>query len=336
MSSSSSAAKIPVITWIQQVNQLWDQHCDPYLIQLPLLQSPILFLSCLLLSCLTVKIAQYFVMRRTAAPIAKPRKSAKGKSSGDKTSDAVKSRVLITDIRPFILVHNGFCFGVYGVGLLILLIQTYIGTLLFSCYDPSLQITEFHEHCIKHAEYTYLIMTFVTFLEPLIKVLGGKGIDSVADLLHQSIWSFLLTIYVVLNPIGITMTTIVIDGIHNVIRYGSAVLSIQYRDKKEYNKAADAMRIVVFSLISAFSYHATSLIQDKSCRVPISKEPAYKSQLFFPIAVYAAIVCAVSVIRLAARFLPPEIAIGKQALSSGRSLRKSVRLTKIPVVPIVK
>ena len=321
-----------MITLISKINEFWNQHCDPYLIQLPLFHSPLTFLACLLISCVIVLLAQHYVRRRSAQLVPTGKSSAKTKSSSSE-KPTITAKSIIADIRPLILVHNGFCFGVYGVGLLIMLTQTYFGQMLFSC-DPSRNITVFHQHCIKHTVYTYLIVTFACFLQPLITVLGGREVDIVVDLLHQTIWSLLLTVFVVLNPVGIPMTIVVIDAVHNVIRFGAAVLSIQQDDKSGYNKACDAIRIFTFSLVSAFSYHAASLIQERSCRPPVA-ELEYQTQFFFPIAVYAAIVCAVSVFRLASRFLPTH-AIEKQVLSSGRSLRKSVRLTKIPAIHLIK
>jgi hypothetical protein len=343
MSKSSSPVPWSPFTLSKKINDWWITHCDAYLRDLPLFESPLSFISLLLTISAVILISEQYIKRRKRI-IASLSKSA---------SKSI-SPCLITDHRPITLIHNGFCFGVYGVALLLLITVTYYGKLLFSC-DPVVKFTEFHQNSLKHTLYTYLIMTFAVFVDPLARVLAGAKIDHTIDILHQVIWSIILTGYTAVNPIGITMALVVIDAVHNVIKYGSAVLSINVPEDKKgnYYKAAEVIRIVFYCIISTHVYQVTSLIKGNKCRPPIAgKGHVYDPVFLFPVTVYAAIVIAVSVIRLAALFLTPDVIGKQQAVAAGASgiaakaggageaaaaaatsvngknLRKSIRLSK--------
>lgn len=306
----------------ERIGQFWDKHCDPYMIQLPLFHSPIIYVSSLIALCLLVQLVDWLFQFQTTFC----------------NANSKKRWSILPDVRPILLVHNGFCFGVYGVALMILSTQSKLANLLYACEAPV--ITDFHQQAIKHTVYTYHLVSFAYLLDPLIRAIGQRRVDVAAQLVHQTAWSFLLMIYSCLNPVGITMGIVMLDAAHNVCRFGASVLSIadsKHKDKSQRSgsKIEDGMRSLFFSVISAHAYQTQSFIRSHSCRPP-TLTSQYYTGIFFPIAVYSAIVSALSLLRMVSHLLPSQDKMEKQVLSSGRNLRKKSRLAKIPVANDIK
>lgn len=292
------------------LNQMWNTYCDTYLTRLPLFHSPLPYVSAILCCAALIPICRL---------ISKSLNSSKSK-----------------DVRAILLIHNGFCFGVYGVGLIILLTVSNFGHMLHTCQHTA-NITVFHQQVIKHVIYTYILMSIAAYIDPVIRAFGPQetvaSLDVALDIVHRSIWSLLLALYALINPIGLTMTTVVFDCVHSVLHYGSAVLCVSHNDKTQFHKFNDLIRFFFFSIISAHAYNLTIVLLPKSTQCSPPVPGPYKMPLLFPVAVYAAITSAVSIVRLAVRFYTPPVAsaIEKQVLTSGRTLRKNVKLTKLPV-----
>lgn len=312
----------------QRISDFWSKHCDPYLAQLPFFDSPVVYVSGLVSVSLIILLLRSII----GGPKSSERTNRKPVSS------------MWSDVRPILLIHNGFCFGVYGVGLLILLTQSQLGNLLHACHAPA--VTEFHQQAVKHTVYTYHLVSFACLVDPVIRVMGRRSLDVAGDIVHQVSWSFLLFLYSCLNPIGIPVSIVILDACHNVLRFGYSVLVIADSSAQPEplvsrtagSKFGDGMRALFFSVISAHAYQTQSFIRSNGCRPPTLASD-YFTGIFFPVAVYSAIVSALSVLRLVSHFLPPETQMQKHqvlASSSGRASKKNVKVTKTPGPQFVK
>jgi hypothetical protein len=306
---------------LEKINHLWSKHTDHHMQQFPLLESPIHFIAAIFVSVAIIQIVKIF------KPTYKPRKPV---NDPVVNGNAVKTpSVSRKDIRPILLIHDGFCFGVYGIGVFMIAAVADFGRMFYTC-NYSQPINDFHVQAITHLIYVYLLISFVCYGHPLIQVLGGRPVDVLVDLVHHSIWTAILFCYLSLNPIGLSLVIPIIDCVSKCVNYGSQVLSVSDKEATVAAKWSNFTNTICFAAIAAHSHYFN--IYSNSCSKPSNGSP-YESGLLMVTCVYASTVAVISATRLLLLFSSSFSAssIEKQVLSSGRTLRKNVRLTKIPV-----
>jgi len=324
MRYQQNMASDKVLHWIS--NQ-WNSYGDSYMTAFPILNSPLIFVTGIIVSLGTIFVAQFF--RSLSPDQQSQQKPAKGSQSNDEGGDKQD------DIRPLLLIHDGFCFGVYGVATLIFLIVGNLGQPLYACNaSKDANIDDLLSAAIKHLTYVYLLISFVCFGHPLIQVLGGHSVDVLVDIFHHSIWSCLSAAYLTFNPVGLSLVLPILDCLGKVAHYGSSVLAVTNRDASIAVKWSDFFRCIVFSLLSFHSFYFLSV--SRTCFPPQAGH-LYQPAILLVTALYAGFVCLAS----GTRFLLTNHPINtssfeKQMLSTSRTLRKNVRLTKIPVVHMMK
>jgi len=287
----------------------WSRQSDVHMKQFPLLDSPFPFILGVVISLFIIQ----FI--RIIRPVIFKDNSKK-------------------DIRALLLIHDGFCFGCYGIGVPLITAVADFSRMLYTC-NYSTPITEFHTQAISHLIYVYLLISFVCFGHPLIQVLGGHKVDVWVDIIHHSIWSLLLTCYMVFNPVGITLAIPIIDCVAKCVHYGSSVINVSNPESSAASKWSDLFRGLSFASIAVHSYLFNSI--GKSCTKPTGNgSELYEHAVLLTTCVYSSVVAVASLTRLAASLYPQFVSssIEKSVMSSGRTLRKNVRLTKIPVTMV--
>ena len=315
---------------LNHVNKEWIKHSDIHWRDFPLLDSPFYFLTGIIVSLLTIQSAKILQSKVSSSLKSSSSGSVKSNGSIDSKTTSSTSLSVKKDIRPILLIHDGFCFGVYGIGVFMIYTVADFGRMFYTC-NYSYPITDFHTQAVVHLIYVYLLISFVCYGHPLIQVLGGHPVDVLVDLVHHSIWSCLLTVYMVFNPIGLSLVVPIIDCISKCVHYGSSVLAVTDPDSSVAAKWSNLCRTLTFAAIAGHSYLFN--LYAGSCSKPTSKSIPYENSVLLITCVYASTVAVVSFIRFLVAFSPffSASSIEKQVLSSGRTLRKNVRLTNIPV-----
>lgn len=300
------------------IQDWWVRICDPYLLTIPLFQSPFHYGS--IFAFILILIASVSWTKKVSSL------ASNGKGSKD---TSVLPRI---DIRPLQLIHDGFLFGVYGVAIPLFLSVNEFGPMLFSCSNRIIE-NEYLESVTKHLIYTYLMISYVHYLRPILQAIGNVQIDVGIDILHHFLWSNLLIIFSAANPTGITLLIPVIDAIVKVFHYGTSVLLVAQNQEPIKSKVNELARFFGFAIIAIHSYYLAS--NHSTCRPPYSTSnnslSKYQDFIFLPVAIYSAFVSFYSLLRFVSRSGVSASSIEKQVLSSGRSLRSSVKLTKLPV-----
>ena len=294
------------------VQNWWVQICDPYLLTIPLFQSPFQYGSVFAFILILI------------ASVSWTKKVSLASSSKINNSSVLPS----VDIRPLQLIHDGFLFGVYGVAIPLFFSVNEFGPMLLSCSNRIIE-NDFVEAATKHLVYTYAIISYIHYLRPIMQAIGNVQIDVGIDLLHHFIWSNVLIVYLAANPVGLTLLIAVIDCIVKVVHYGSSVLLVAQNQEPIKSKVNELVRFAGFAVIAVHQYYLSS--HHSTCRPPYASSPSYQSFIFLPLAIYSAFVSIYSLLRFVSRSGVSASSIEKQVLSSGRSLRSSVKLTKLPV-----
>lgn len=309
---SHSQASSP-LDWTS-VQNWWVQICDPYLLTIPLFQSPFQYGS--VFAFILILIASVSWTKKVSI--------ASSSKKGSQSAAVLPS----VDIRPWQLIHDGFLFGVYGVAIPLFFSVNQFGPLLVSCGNSVIE-NEYVEAATKHLVFTYAIISYIHYLRPIIQALGNVQIDVGIDLVHHFIWSNLIIVYCAANPVGLTLLIPVIDCLVKVVHYGSSVLLVAQNQEPIKSKVNELVRFAGFAAIAMQQYYLSS--HHSTCRPPYASSPSYQSFIFLPLAMYAALVSFYSLLRFVSRSGVSASSIEKQVLSSGRSLRSSVKLTKLPV-----
>lgn len=302
---------------LTSLDQWWQQLCDPYLQSLPLFSSPFAFVS----------IFVFIVILITSVTWTKKVSLA--------TTDKVKSTDILPsiDIRPLQLIHDGFLFGVYGISIPMYLSVSQFGHLFFSCHTK-LIVNDYVEAAGRHLLYTYLLLSYIHYLRPLVQALANVKLDLTIDVIHHTIWSNLLILLTASNPVGRVLLIPVIDAFVKLFHYGSSVLLVSQNQTPIKSKVNELARFIGFTLITITLYSWS--IDSCKCSPPYASLREYKSYMFLPIAFYTASVAIYSFVRFVSRSGVTASSIEKQVISSGKSLRSSVKLTKLPPVTLVK
>ena len=314
--ASISSQPVSTLAWTS-LDQWWLQICDPYLQSLPLFSSPFAFGS----------IFAFIVILITSVTWTK-------KVSLAATGKVKAQRILPSvDIRPLQLIHDGFLFGVYGIAIPMYLSVSQFGHLFFACHTKVI-VNDYVEAAGRHLLYTYLLLSYIHYLRPLLQAIANVQLDLGIDLIHHTIWSNLLILLTAANPVGRTILIPVIDSFVKLFHYGSSVLLVSQNQEPIKSKVNELARFIGFSVIT-FQLYSWSIDSCK-CKPPYASSPEYKSFMFAPIAIYTAGVAVYSLLRFVSRSGVTASSIEKQVLSSGKSLRSSVKLTKLPPVTLVK
>lgn len=313
---------------LQNINQLWLKHSDVNMKRFPLLDSPLKIVLGVIIS---VAIIQVFKILK---PFLRANKSSaqsvnNGVNNGNSKSVKLSTSSTTKDIRPILLILDGFCFGCYGIAVFLITAVADFGRMFYTCNYPH-HISDFHVQAITHLIYVYLLISFVCYGHPLIQVLGGHPVDVLVDIVHHSIWTCLVFFYLSVNPVGLSLVIAVIDSITKSVHYGSQVLAVSEKDSMVAVKWNNFFRALMFGITAVHSYYFN--VYSSSCSRP-STGSAYEPILLTITCLYASTVTVISATRLLVSVASSFSAssIEKQVLSSGQTLRKNVRLTKIPV-----
>lgn len=318
MSHSASSGEVvtsPLLSLLHwsTLDAWWLQICDPYLQSLPLFGSPYAFAS----------IFAFIVILITSVTWTKQVSLA--------TTGKVKAQHLLpsVDIRPLQLIHDGFLFGVYGIAIPMYFSVSEFGPLFFTCHRKVI-VNDYVEAAGRHLLYTYLLLSYVHYLRPLIQALANVQLDIGIDLIHHTVWSNVLIVLTAANPVGRTLLIPVIDSFVKVFHYGTSVLLVSQNQEPIKSKINELARAIGFSLMTIQLYRWS--LDSCNCKPPYASAPEYKAFLFVPVAVYTAIISLYSLLRFVSRSGVTASSLEKQVLSaSGKSLRSSVKLTKLPV-----
>lgn len=284
------------------------------------------------------------------------------------------------DIRPLLLIYDGFLFGVFGVGLVIFFIASNFGSFIFSCSQTGFvyPISLNNELVTKHLVYTYIIVQVVSLGVQVLIAFGrsktrargitnSKGIvtsptyweasvfgDSFITLIHQTLWTSIVSYYLIVNPVGETLFEPLIDCLNHVFYYGCGILLVtepvtfgspsnkSNSKKRELFsspptslkvKIRELARCVCFCAISAHTFYLQS--SEGRCHPPSydGKITNYQNLPAVVLSIYSAAFAAVNLIRLFGSL--HETPSDGQKQVSGRiapnKYRRVTRLTKIPV-----
>lgn len=285
---------------LRWINQIWLSQGDAYLTKFPLLDSPFIYPLLLLLSVAIIYAFEHHQY-----------KSHSRKGSINR------------DIRPLLLIHNGFCFGVYGVAILVLLIVPEFRKMPFSCNPPEgYYIPEIYIYAAKHLFYIYLLVTFVAFVRPLIQIWGRSPIEKLIDIYHHCIWSFICFLYVMFNPVGLSVALPTIDCLARAFEYGLSVLST-VKGKFETTKWNDLFRFIFFSFMAI---HSTIFAFKANTCSPIANEGrTYQQSIIVISGVYATIVMGISIMRFLSKNEDEQVTDKQVLVRQKRSVTFSFR-----------
>lgn len=297
-------------------NKYWLENGDPYMKELPLAGSPFYLVFSLVSIFVTVKVIEF--LRRNSIP---------------------------KDIRPLLLIYDGFLFGVFGVGFIIFFVASNFGSFLFSCSKTGsvFPIELSHELVTKHLVYTYISMLVVSLGNQILitfgrsktralRVTSSRGTvtlspywetavfgESFITMVHQTIWTIIVTFYLIANPIGETMFEPLVDCINYVCYYGCAILLVTEpvtttnvsngKSSKKTSvspllpnslkvKLREMARCVCFLFISAHTFYLQS--HEGQCHPPSSsgKVLNYQTTSATVVSIYSAVFVAFNLIRL--------------------------------------
>lgn len=213
---------------------------------------------------------------------------------------------------------------------------------------------KFQTDVIKHLNYIYLIQCVFNFGSFLIASFSGGASrktkttngypdsvtlrfsvspsDDAVELIHQSLWTVLITTYLVLNPIGVSLGVTMLDMLNRLVYHGlgvlmvtepsgpNAITSIKFKARTQ-----EAVRCICFFFISVHGYYIYSLASLDSCKPPgyPHEHHAYYGPIILVVSFYAAVVSAVAMIRI----FSPE----NQEKKGSQTNYRITRLSKIPV-----
>lgn len=201
----------------------WSNEGDEYMKQLPLAGSPFYLIFSLCTIFIAVKVIEF--LRRNSNP---------------------------KDIRPVLIIYDGFLFGVFGVGFVMFFVASNFGFFLFNCSKTGFvyPIELNNELVTKHLVYTFIIMQVVSLGNQILISFGrsktralcvtsSRGTvtlatyweasifgDSMITMIHQTIWTIILAHYLIVNPIGETLFEPLVDCLNYVFYYGCGILLV--------------------------------------------------------------------------------------------------------------
>ena len=334
----------------------WSDNSDGYIKQLPLASSPFYLIASLSIIFFAVKSIEFF--RRNTNP---------------------------NDIRPLLIIYDGFLFGVFGTGFIMFFVASNFGSFIFSCSrtGSTFRMELNQELVVKHLVYTYIIMLVVSLANQILITFGrsktralrisssSRGAahfanyweanvfgDSFITLIHQSLWTIIVSYYLVTNPVGETLFEPLIDCLNYVFYYGCGILlvtervpvnisprskSSKKRDSSSFNppislkvKLREMARFVCFCAISVHTFYILS--NQGHCHPPSSRGAVsnYHQIPATVVSIYSAIFAAINLIRIFGYFQDGVVPMNEKKQSNGKvsypnKYRRVTRFTKIPV-----
>lgn len=150
------------------------------------------------------------------------------------------------DFKPFLLILNGFLFGIFGVGIPIALVCTQSGYDMFSC-DATPAVDDIKTKAVKHLGMVYLVIMLSDFAYPLCCLLRLPSISASSSpspsswpffssptrsywtinlhLGHVTLWLILQLVEIIVYPGGFSIFTGFMIMIHRTYFYGYLVMT---------------------------------------------------------------------------------------------------------------
>lgn len=148
------------------------------------------------------------------------------------------------DLKPFLLILNGFLFGIFGVGIPIVYVCTQSGYDMFSC-DATPSVDDVKTKAVKHLGMVYLVIMLSDFIYPLTCLLRLPSINSSQrqsssvkvpsltrnywminlQLAHVTFWLILQLLEIIVYPGGFSIFTGFMIMIHRTYFYGYLVMT---------------------------------------------------------------------------------------------------------------